>query len=76
MLGFAPLGAKSLGEYAATVAPTAPTFTADLALSGTGFDQALADTLTGSTANTTTPGELTGTGVRLTLSQSLTSQVD
>ena len=56
MLGFHTIGRQALGATTseAFAAATAPTYTANLVLSGTGFSVALAGTLTGPIPTTTT----------------------
>lgn len=80
MLGFHTLGRQALGATTRETfaAATAPTYTANLVLSGTGFTVALGDTLSGTghalNANTSAAGSgyatalgdtLTGTGFAL-----------
>lgn len=78
MLGFHSLGRQALGATTGQTfaAATAPTYTANLVLSGTGFSLALSDTLSGTGHTLSANTSAAGTGTAITLDSELTTQVD
>lgn len=78
MLGFHTIGRQALGATTseAFAAATAPTYTANLVLSGTGFTVALGDTLSGTGHALNANTSAVGAGTALTLDTELTTQVD